>query len=157
MEMLTEGPSASLACLNKDVADGSIRAGCQRESPSADVSLQFGSVPSGGSGGKVTPPRRPPRSCTHAAGRSSWPPALGLRATGVQEEKKYLRSSQEKGKRSKGELEEKLNKDLQNLLTHVLSPYAHGTRHTVSCLPSAAFSHGYAIPLQLQTDRLTFL
>jgi len=58
MEMLTERPSAPLASLNKDVSDGSIVAGCQSESPSADAWLQLGSAPSGGTSGKVTAQQR---------------------------------------------------------------------------------------------------
>lgn len=67
--------------------------------------------------------RSPPLAqASSAPVRTRWARALGLptlvlRALVIQEEKRQLKSSQKKGKCSKGELEEKLNKDLQNLLT----------------------------------------
>ena len=89
MEMLTERPSASLACLNKDVSDGSIIAGCQSENPSADALLQSGSVPSGGTSGKVTPPSQASSAPVHACPpRAPGLPTLVLRAIVVQEEKR---------------------------------------------------------------------
>lgn len=135
MEMLTERPSASCACFNKDVSDGSIIAGCRVRTHQLTQCSSLEACPAEAPVGRSLPSRRlAPILCTHRAGAPGLP-TLVLRAIVIQEEKRWLKSSQNKGKCSKGELEEKLTKDLQNFLTPVLSLYAQVLVTLVAVFP----------------------
>lgn len=145
MEVLTEGPSASPACFNKDASDGSTMAGCRGRTHQVTHRPSLEACPAEALGGRKVAPLSQGSSAPVRARRAR---ALGLAALvpcaiAIQGETRWLRSSLEGGRCSKGELQGRLNEGLQNLPPRLLSLYAHSARHVaVFPVPPSSTSTG---------------